>query len=219
MNSSVIINDIRKRSIRLQRDHILESIRNEEQFFETPLPKRIIIEAEERAREKTDSHSWKKTTFLVIFIGLCFYLLFRFMSQGIPPPIQVSKRKIPPLSSTIAIQTESQPSPSTPRLTFNIDEKLERLKREYSHSWKFEKDFQPSWLTSPISGQMTIDFYNPDETLALDIIKNDMLEYPNPYHNSEEEFENFIYDRKLKLDLCKDRGIDYQELLIPPDNI
>jgi hypothetical protein len=220
MNSSVIINDIRKRSIRLQRDHILDSIRNEEQFYETPLPQRIIIEAEERAREKTDSHSWKKTAFMVVFIGLSFYLIFRFMSQSIPPPLTAPKRKLPKLSTTIAVQTDQDLSPTpTTRLTFHMDEKLEKLKTEYSHTWKFERDYQPSWLLSPISGLMTIDFYNPDDNLCLDVIRYDMLAYPNSYHDSEETFENFIYERKLKAELCHKQGLDYQELVIQAGNI
>jgi hypothetical protein len=41
---------------------MLESIRREEEFYEAPLPQRIIIEAEERAKMKTDSQTWKKST-------------------------------------------------------------------------------------------------------------------------------------------------------------
>jgi hypothetical protein len=99
-----------------------------------------------------------------------------------------------------------------------VDEKLEKLKTEYSQTWKFERDYQPHWLLSPISGLMTIDFYNPHEELCLDVIKDDMLVYPNSYHDSEETFENFIYERKLKGELCSQHGLTYQELIIGPDN-
>jgi hypothetical protein len=214
MNSSIIINDIRKRSIRLQREQILDDIRREEEYYEAPLPKRIIIEAEERAKEKTNSHSWKKSLLLTLFIGLSFYLVFRFMIQNVsaPPP---PKLKPKPLSATIAIQTDQAEVSS--RVSFQVDEKLERLREEFKQDWKyFERDVRLPWLKSPISGPMFFDFYSPELKMAVDVLNNDMLEYPNTYHDTEEQFENFVYERKLKMDLCSEREIEYQELTIEP---
>lgn len=223
MNSSIIINDIRKRSIRLQREQILENIRREEDYYEAPLPQRIIIEAEERAREKTNSHSWKKTALLTLFIGICFYLVFRFMSQAtsLPQPLlpkQPIKPRLKP-SVSISIQTDTPESPGpVQKVSFQLDEKLERLKEEYlGGDWReFDRDVYPTWLKSPISGPMGFDFYASELKIAIDVLYNDMLGYPNCYHKTEEQFENFIYERKIKMDLCSERGIEYQELAMAP---
>jgi hypothetical protein len=218
MNSSIIINDIRKRSIRLQREQILENIRREEEYYEAPLPQRIIIEAEERAKEKTNSHSWKKTALLTLFIGICFYIVFRFMSKATAPPTILEppfpKPRLKP-SVAIAIQTDDTPSQ---KVSFQLDEKLERLKEEFmGGDWKeFDRDVYPTWLKSPISGPMGFDFYSSELKIAIDVLYNDMLEYPNCYHKTEEQFENFIYERKIKMDLCSERGIEYQELAMAP---
>lgn len=216
MNSSIIIDDIRKRSIRVQRDQMIERLKQEEEFFETSVPKRIIMEAEERAREKVQSQGWKKTFVFVVFMIACAYLIFRYIktNMGVKPQVQKQKKK---MMITTEIQTDpvETPVPEKRAVKFSIDEKMERIKLAYPDTWKeFERNVKFPWLRSPISGPMFVDFYLEDERLAIDVIHNDMLEYPNIYHTTEEQFENYVYERKLKMDQCQENDVSFMEMFI-----
>lgn len=210
MNSSIIISDIRKRSIRLQREQILENVRQEEALYDMPLSQRLINEAEERAREKTDSQSWKKSFMLFLFFLGCMYILYRLLKTDIRKELR------PPKMVTTSIQTDS-PDPIR-QVRFTEDPKLERLKQEYPREWKnFDRDQTIEWLRSPITGPLLVDFLYERHGLAVDVINNDILEYPNNYHKTEEQFENFIYERELKNRLCSENGIEYNELYLTTD--
>lgn len=211
MNSSIIIDDIRRRSIRLQRDQILERIRQEEDFYEQPLPKRIIIEAEERAKDRISSSGWKKTMFIIFLFISIGYIIFKFMLINSTTEVRIPPRQ--PRMVTTEIQTESPLERKAVR--FELDSHLEKLKNEFPSDWRgFENGFSREWLRSPISGPLVIRYYHPDMNLAVDVFHNDMLEYPNQYHETVEQFENFIFEKNLKMSLCEENGIQYQEIFI-----
>lgn len=77
--TSIIHEDIRKRSIRLQRDQILSQMRQEEEYGFTSIPRRLIMEVEERARESVDSNSWKRYAVLLIITGAIIYGLYKIV--------------------------------------------------------------------------------------------------------------------------------------------
>jgi hypothetical protein len=214
MNSSIIIDDIRKRSIRVQRDQILERLRHEEDLYDQPLPKRIIIEAEERAKERVSSSGWKKTfIFILLFLSMG-YIVFRFMMISAKEPQHEVPIPRHPRMITTEIQTDSPPN-ERKSIRFDIDERFEKLKEEYPHDWKeFENDFQEEWLRSPISGPLFIQYYHPELKVAVDVLNGDMLEFPNDYHKTVEQFENFIFEKSLKTKLCEENDIQYRELII-----
>ena len=225
MNTSIIIDDIRKRSIKIQRDKILEKIRQEEELEATTLPRKIIMEAEERAREKIALQGWKRNlSFIAIFLG-AGYIIYRILMTGRQ---KLSRKKTPPVTSSFAIQTETveeekeendvKPKPS--RVTFNVEPKdeeeslpreIRKLKTDYPRHWKgFQPNYEFPWLTSNVTGQMKFDFYNSDLKIGIDMITAEMLEYPNVHFTTQEDFENSVYDRQLKLELSDDHSITYK---------
>lgn len=211
MNSSIIIDDIRRRSIRLQRDQFLDRIRQEEDFYEQPLPKRIIIEAEERAKDRISSSGWKKMMFVIFLFIAIGYIIFKSMLNNSTPEVRIPTRA--PRMVTTEIQTDSPLEKKAVR--FEIDNHLEKLKDEFPTEWRsFETNFRREWLRSPISGLLTIHYYNSEMNLVVDVFHNDMLVYPNQYHETVEQFENFIFEKNLKMRLCEENGIQYQEIFI-----
>ena len=231
MNTSIIIDDIRKRSIKIQRDKILEKIRQEEELEATTLPRRIILEAEERAKEKIALQGWKRNlSFLVIFLG-AGYAIYRILIAGRQ---KLSNRKpVPkPLSASFAIQTENtveeedeeeefdNHTRKPAKVTFDIDnidskshgdKEMEKLKIDYPKHWRgFERDYEPDWLRSNVTGQMKFGFYNKELRIAIDMITSEMLQYPNDHFSTQEDFENSIYDRQLKKDLSEHHSITYK---------
>ena len=227
MNTSIIIDDIRKRSIKIQRDKILEKIRQEEELEATTLPRRIILEAEERAKEKIALQGWKRNlSFLVIFLG-AGYAIYRILIAGRQ---KLSNRKpVPkPLSASFAIQTENtveeeefdNRTRKLAKVTFDIDnidstspddKEMEKLKIDYPKHWRgFERDYEPDWLRSNVTGQMKFGFYNKELRIAIDMITSEMLQYPNDHFSTQEDFENSIYDRQLKKDLSEHHSITYK---------
>jgi len=212
MNSSIIIDDIRKRSIRVQREQILERIRNEEDFYDQPLPRRIIQEAEERAKERVSSSGWKKTIIIILLFLAMGYIVFRSMMLSAKEPVYAPVQ-IPRMITT-EIQTDETPV-ERKNIRFDLDERFEKLKEVYPHTWKeFEMDFQEEWLRSPISGLLVVRYYHPELRVAVDVLYSDMLEFPNRYHKTVEQFENFIFEKSLKTKLCEENGIQYKELII-----
>lgn len=108
MNTSIIIDDIRKRSIRVQRDKILDRIRQEEEIAEAALPRRIILEAEEKAKQKILIQGWKKTACMVaMFLG-AGYIIYRLLN--IQKKI-LAPKKPPVPKKSLSIQTEEEKEP------------------------------------------------------------------------------------------------------------
>lgn len=228
MNTSIIIDDIRKRSIRVQRDKILDRIRQEEEIAEAALPRRIILEAEEKAKQKILIQGWKKTACMVI-LGLgVSYVIYRLlaMQQQKKP-----ERKPPVIKRNLSIQTEmvneqddnDEEKPNRKTVKFEIDgdeeevgdAKLEKLQTMYPKLWKtFERDSGPEWLVSNLTGgKMAFDFYSEEMSTGIDMISSDMLQYPGPstvHFETQEDFENSIYNRKLKEELCEDNSLVYK---------
>lgn len=227
MNTSIIIDDIRKRSIKIQRDKILEKIRQEEELEAVTLPRKIIQEAEERAKEKIALQGWKRNlSFVVIFLG-AGYAIYRILMAG---KQKLNPRK-PPSSTSFAIQTETildddddveydarektVINDERKTIKFNIpkikDRETEKLKTVYPKHWKeFERDYEPPWLVSRVSGQMSFGFYHSGLKIGIDMITSEMLEFPNKHFSTQEDFENSIYDRQLKTELSEDYSVTYK---------
>lgn len=218
MNTSIIIDDIRRRSIRVQRDKILERIRQEEEIATTTLPRKIIREAEERARERVALQGWKRhLAFIAVILGVG-YVIYRILGNR--------QRLVRPRvkSTSFAIQTEGideNTGNAKRAVSFESEKdwKLERFKLEHPMTWKqFERDGQPDWLVSDVSGRLSFDFFNTELKLAIDVINKDMLRFPSPgYFETQEEFENSVYNRKLKSELSSANSFSYKTIVVNSD--
>jgi hypothetical protein len=201
MNSSIFINDFRRRSIRVERDKILEQLRMEEEMENMSIPKRFIFEAEERARERVEGQRWKRILLLVLFFGIGGFIIFKVFRRAsrIPRATRVE----------MEVQTETKKT-----VSFREDRR-DLLRGEYPDSWEtFVEHHSPEWLVSDITGGMQFDFYNEDENVAVDIVPGDFYKFPNSVTNDEIRFQNMIYDKKLKRQLCEEYGVDYVELTL-----
>lgn len=77
----------------------------------------------------------------------------------------------------------------------------------------FVKDSSPDWLVSGVSGEMSFSYFNPKTMEAVDYVTSDDNKFPSPKFISEEEFQNSIYNRSVKKDLCEERGVTYLVVL------
>lgn len=196
--TSIIMDDIRKRSIRIQRDQILERIKQEEEFQNLSLPKQLIIEAEERARERIDGQSWKKYFIMVLIMTGIGYIIFKFTRNNVPvspPPQHSSEKKTVKFNPEMTIREIS----------------TARLRKEYPDAWKgFKNKESPTWLVSNLSGKLSFEYFNPELGVAIDVVMREDLSFPSKkYKDDEIKFENFIYDIELKKTECKARNIQY----------
>jgi hypothetical protein len=218
----VIIDDIRRRSIRVQRDQFLEQIRREEEIDNMSISKRFILEAEERARERINDQGWKKTFFfslLVLVGGVLFVILLRKNNRD------TTLQNLPKIGK---METEIQTEETTPPLKKNVrfeetrdlpdetDERgyvLSRLMEEFPTNWRdFTPDLGPENLVSDLSGNLVFNFYDEEKRVAVDFDPEDFFQFPNSITNDEIRFQNMIYDKKLKRSFCEENGIDYYEL-------
>lgn len=183
------------------------------------IPKRFILEAEERARERIEGQGWKKTLFLTLVIligGFIFIKVLRAVNHP-PPPIPVSR-----LSSRAEIEIQTDDTSLKKTVRFEEDEtsnevvnKLERLMEEFPDSWRdFSADLGPEDLISDITGRLTFDFYDEDHNLAVDFAPEDFFQFPNSITNDEIRFQNMIYDKKVKRGYCEEMGIEYYEFTL-----
>lgn len=220
MNSSVIIDDIRKRSIRVQRDQILEQIRREEEIDNMSIPKRFILEAEERARERIQGQGWKKTLFLSLVVLVGGFLLIKFLRGMNPISSSPPPRKI---CMEMEIQTEEDiSSKKTVRFEEDPEEefsteinKFERLMEEFPTNWKnFYQNFSPEGMISDITGNLHFDFYDEENKIGVDFDPEDFFQFPNSLTNDEIRFQNMIYDKKIKRAYCEEKGIEYYEFTL-----
>lgn len=218
MNSSIIIDDIRRRSIRVQRDQILEQIKREEEIEALTIPKRFIFEAEERAKERINEQGWKKNFFLAILFLISGFLIIKFTR---------SLTATAPSPSISEPQPESQPEPENKKnVRFNLKSpepeydpedyepnKLELLMRDYPKKWRvFSSKFTAEWLVSDVSGDMQFDFFDEEGMVAVDYDPRDFFKFPNSLTNDEIQFQNMIYDKDLKRSICEERNIEYKEI-------
>jgi hypothetical protein len=219
MFSSVIADDIRKRSIRVQRDQILDQLRREEEIDNMSIPKRFILEAEERARERVNDQGWKKTFIVSLIVlvggGLFIFFLRRFNKEQQQTPI-------PKMLSEMEIQTDDSPQ-NKKNVRFETEndgekeedekgDKMSRLMEEFPNSWRnFILDYSPEGLVSDLTGSLVFDFYDEESLLLVDFDPEDFFQFPNSITNDEIRFKNMIYDKKLKRKYCEDSGIEYYE--------
>lgn len=224
MNTSIIIDDIRKRSIRLQREQLLEQLKHEEDFESMTIPKRIILEAEERAKERVSSQGWKKTVLFTLFLIGLGYLLYKYIARDNGKQPMIIKPPKPELVS-MSIQTEEdieEPVVNEPkRVSFQLfDKEVEFARHVKSRELRtfYKRNFTEDWLVNKSTGKpMTFDFYNDNEDHAIDIISREMLIYPNDMFETQEDFEMSIYERELKKQLCRQRSIEY-EIIVADNN-
>lgn len=172
--SSIIHEDIRKRSIRIQRDQILNQLRQDEDLAMTSIPRRIIMEVEDRAREAVDSNSWKRYFIMFIIAASVVYGLYRL--------INILNARM----SEFSLQ--------------NIFPK--------THAG-FVRNGGPDWLVSEITGSMTFDYFNEKTGEAIDFITSDDNRFPSPKYKNEIDFQNAIYNRAMKKELCEKHEVSY----------
>lgn len=230
MNTSVIIEDIRKRSHRIHSDELQRRQELEGGYFETALTRRIINEAEEKSNNKFSLQSWKRTGIVIgVVLGAAF-IIYRILimispnSSGTRFVTNPVKQREPPEDSAPEDPPHSSPKPVTRKVVmFDVDRKLDVLQDIYPILWrKYVRNYQADWLISPLKGnpKLTVDFYydgafETDSKKALDMITSDMLQFPSEsgnYFETQEDFENFIFIIKTKKDLCTERGIVYKVL-------
>jgi hypothetical protein len=233
MNSSFIIEDIRKRSHRVHQEELLRRQREEDEEYETALPRRIINEAEENVSRKYALQGWKRISVVgALFLG-SVYVIYRIMillspKSPIPKPVTFRPTQDPKPEPPKAEPKEEREEVEVRRepkrmVMFSVDRKLDLLQELYPRRWsKFERNFEAEWLQGSVRSEssLTIDFFleggsDDEDSVAIDMITSDMLQYPSPdktYFNSQEEFENFIFTIKEKKDLCTGRGIVYKVL-------
>jgi hypothetical protein len=248
MNPSVIIEDIRKRSHRVQREELIRRQREDEYEDDEriALSRRLIIGAEENVARKHAAHSWKRTTVIgILSIGVA-YIIYRTMTMLSPKtqlkgfslknahPGKTDTDKddvtpgegddIPQAPEQRQLKTDSRVGNSRRVVMFSVDQKLDILQELYPRRWsKFERNFQTEWLVTSLrraEKSLSIDFFleavsDTEDSVAIDMITSDMLQYPcvtKEYFTSQEEFENFIFTIKEKKDLCSARGIVYKVL-------
>lgn len=187
--STIIADDIRKRSIRLQRDVILERIRQEEEISNASIPKRFIIDAEEKARERVESQTWKKYMIVLLLVGSILWMGFRILYH------------------------HGKPIPSK-KVRFNIDRRMELLKKEFPTDWKsFHRNGGPDWLISDITGKMSFEFFNPELQVGVDVVEREDLVFPSSkYEGDEIKFQNSVYNMDLKQRLCTENSFTYRVL-------
>lgn len=202
MMTSIIMDDIRKRSIRIQRDQILERIKQEEDFQNLSFPKQLIIEAEERARERVEGQSWKKYFIMLLIMTGIGYIIFKFTRNNVP----VSQPSPP---------SEKKSVKFNPEMTIR-EISMTRLRKEYPDTWKgFKSKESPAWLVSNLSGKLSFEYFNPELGVAIDVVMREDLSFPSKkYKDDEIKFENFIYDIELKKTECKARNIQYLSWVI-----
>jgi hypothetical protein len=225
MNSSIIIDDIRRRSIRVQRDQILEQIKREEEIEALTIPKRFILEAEERAKERVSDQSWKKNFFLAILYLISGFLIIKFTrsltaTPSPPPPVSTSvPEPIPEPEGKKNVRFNLKSPEPIPESEYEPEEyepnKLELLMRDYPKTWRdFSSKFTADWLMSDVSGKMQFDFFDEDGMVAVDYDPGDFFKFPNSLTNDEIQFQNMIYDRDLKRTICEEKNIEYREITI-----
>lgn len=176
--SSIIFDDIRKRSIRLQRDLILNQIRQDEDLGMTNIPRRIIMEVEERARETVESNAWKRYFVLFIIISAVVYGLYRLMNI---------------LNARFSQYSLQTLFPNTHQ--------------------GFVKDTGPDWLVSDLTGTMSFSFFNEKTGEAIDYITSDDNKFPSARYRNEIDFQNAIYNRAMKKELCEKHEVSYLVVL------
>lgn len=215
MNTSIIIDDIRKRSVRLQRDKILEQIRQEEDMEAMSIPKQIILEVEERAKERVNSQGWKKTALFTVFLGAVAYLVYKYVSREIKPRLI---EHIRPELVSMSIQTDTPDEDVTPRkVCFQLYDKEDEFYKTYpdTNIECYVKNYTSEWLINKSSGsEMIIDFMDLEGGHAVDFIPKDMLKYPNDKFDNQDDFELSIYERELKRELCARRSIKYDIIVM-----
>lgn len=195
MMTSIIMDDIRKRSIRIQRDQMLERIRQEEEYQNLTLPKQLIIEVEERARERVEGQSWKKYFIMILLIGVLAYIIFKFTKNESSSTHQIPEKKSVKFNPNTTIRENT----------------LKRIRKMYPDDWRgFQNKQSPPWLVSNISGKLSFEYFNPELGVAIDVVMRDDLSFPSKKYNDDEiKFENFIYDIELKKTECNSRNIKY----------
>lgn len=206
MNSTMIMDDIRRRSIKLQRDRILETIRREEEWGDMSIPRRIIMDAELRAVERVESQGWKRNTTVVILVVAVVWLSIRWLHTKHATPWVL---EAPGQTTGVEIETQTDyPPPKTVRFT---REPIDMLREDYPQLWRgFVEGYSPPWLISEVSGKLAFDFYHPDEAIAVDYIDPSSNSFPNAIVGDDEiRFQNMIYDRACKLRLSREHGVDY----------
>lgn len=225
MNSTVIIDDIRKRSIRVQRDQYIEQIRREEEIDAMSIPRRFILEAEERARERIQEQGWKKTLFMTLVILVGGFLLVRFLRNTNQPPHPPPKTQ---LNSRTEIEIRTDDTPPKKTVWFSqteVDEdvgggdggrdKLTRLIEEFPDSWRgFVPNHSPDDLISDLTENPGFDFYDEAGGVAVDFDPEDFFQFPNSITNDEIRFQNMIYDKTVKRTYCEKANIEYYELTL-----
>jgi hypothetical protein len=241
MNSAIIIEDIKKRSYRLQREQFLRQLKqDEEEAGEQYFPKRILEEAEENVSRKHADQGWKRYTVVgALFLGSA-YIIYRLIILLTPNPkskrftLRASKPREdeikPPTSENKEEEEERQgkpePRPRGPKkmVMFSVDRKLDVLQELYPRRWvKFERNFQADWFVSSLREDrkpLVVDFFlendsTEEDSIAIDMITSDMLDYPSEtkdYFSSQSEYDSFIYEIKEKKDIFSSRGIVYRVL-------
>lgn len=176
--SSIIFDDIRKRSIRVQRDQILSQIRQDEDLGMTSIPRRIIMEVEERARETVESNTWKRYLLLFIIITSVIYGMYRLVN------------------------------------TLNAKFSQYSLQSLFPNTYQgFTKSTGPDWLVSDLTGSMNFSFFNDKTGEAIDYITSDDNRFPSNKYRNEVDFQNAIYNRAMKKDLCEKNEVSYLVVL------
>lgn len=73
---------------------------------------------------------------------------------------------------------------------------------------RFLRDGFYDWLLNPKTGHpLQLDSYNPDLGIALEYNGIQHYKYPNNFHKSDKEFLQQKHRDKLKIKLCKKRGV------------
>jgi hypothetical protein len=199
MNSSIFADDIRRRTIRVERDKILNQMRREEEMENMSIPKRFIHEAEERARDRINARRWRGWFALFLLIAVGVFVGFKYFRTLKTRPANIKRE--------IMIQTE------TPKTVSFREDTPNALKKEFPDTHdEFVRNHSPEWLVSNLSGKMQFDYYHEEERKAVDLVPGDFYVFPNSLTDDEIRFQNMIYDKKVKKELCEERGIDYIEL-------
>ena len=77
----------------------------------------------------------------------------------------------------------------------------------------FVKDTGPEWLVSDLTGTMTFSYYNKKTGEAIDFITSEDNKYPSPKYKNEIDFQNAIYNRAMKKELCEKHEVSYLVVL------